>query len=655
MLELAGFNVGLVDQWNPDNRLGNRENLEVLTLNESVLAQSGGTWKSPPQAIAPSIEQIAARDRILNEFIGGARPWMFKDPRTLLTLTFWKDAIADVQLIGIVRNPISVAESLNARDGFAVEAGLRLWRHYNELLLKAAQRYDVPILYFIDEARAFIAAAQNTLTGLFPKEVEKGILNPSAMHRFFSKELVHRNVETIQRITPRLLELGLEAEQAEGIRELWGHLLEKAINPPRLGRSLPHRSDEMARQESQSGPDDTDARQTFDEELSELDRRIAHAPSQTELYRRAIKLFESRGKADQTVAWLRGWLSTYPADPFLLFEVAKRDWEDGHKTEAVAEMEKCAVLASGWLPPLRVLAEWYTKAEDWQAATVALKKITSATSIEEDIAKSVYAQLYFDRGNGFNETDSIRQNYFPGHETVTITFNLPKNCKIRGLRVDPINQPAVIDFVGAYISDEKGSSQELGLARTSAKYTEDSSYYFHNDDPAMRLLWEPSVNFDPRSLNCCFRVLHTGRQALQACIDKLSEIGTGSVTGEGSHLGCVVEYDSKSPVPSCVKDWHFRWSANASKQPFSGYIEGQIIVDRGSIVNLALRTTSATRVYPLNLPIGRRPDGGFLTKERGALETLAVKQAVSANSVIEVGIEYDMRLFWLAKLEPSME
>lgn len=71
-----------------------------------------------------------ARQPIQAEF-GASRFWGFKDPRTIRLLPFWQGVLADlgcdVRYVLVLRHPLSVARSLERRDGLSLEEGVRLW------------------------------------------------------------------------------------------------------------------------------------------------------------------------------------------------------------------------------------------------------------------------------------------------------------------------------------------------------------------------------------------------------------------------------------------------------------------------------------------------------------------------------------------------
>ena len=159
-LEQRGLHLGEVYQWRPYNAKGNRENQRVMDLNDAVLAHSGGRWDDPPATLAWTDAHARVRDALIAGLRGESRGhWGFKDPRTLLTLAFWRQGLdalhADgVRMVGTFRHPLAVARSLNARDpAMSLEQGMALWQAYNERLLQCHAHAPFPVLSFdADEA-----------------------------------------------------------------------------------------------------------------------------------------------------------------------------------------------------------------------------------------------------------------------------------------------------------------------------------------------------------------------------------------------------------------------------------------------------------------------------------------------------------------------
>ena len=150
LLEQAGVFLGNVSKKDPYNLRGNHEHSSIVNLHEAVLAANGASWDVPPASAIWSPALKALRDDIIKSY-DGAPVWGFKDPRTLLVLEGWREALPALELVGIFRHPLSVATSLNRRNGWSLDQGLDLWRDYNERLLRYQRRYRFPIVSFDHE------------------------------------------------------------------------------------------------------------------------------------------------------------------------------------------------------------------------------------------------------------------------------------------------------------------------------------------------------------------------------------------------------------------------------------------------------------------------------------------------------------------------
>jgi hypothetical protein len=151
LLEQAGVFLGDVSRKNPSNVKGNRENYRIMALHEELLKVNGGSWDAPPEVVRWPDDLKARRDEIIASY-RDAPLWGFKDPRTLLTLEGWKEALPGLELVGIFRHPLAAAESLRRRNGFPIETGLRIWSAYNDRLLRYRETYGFPVVCFDDEA-----------------------------------------------------------------------------------------------------------------------------------------------------------------------------------------------------------------------------------------------------------------------------------------------------------------------------------------------------------------------------------------------------------------------------------------------------------------------------------------------------------------------
>jgi hypothetical protein len=126
------------------NPLGHFEHQEFIRLNEEVLAVLGGAWDVPPPRHAVwrrrRLGPLRRRAAQLVDTMRPHAPWGWKDPRTSLTLAFWRDVVPELRVVICVRDVVAVAQSLLVRDHSSELFGLRLWAAYNRRLLADAPR-----------------------------------------------------------------------------------------------------------------------------------------------------------------------------------------------------------------------------------------------------------------------------------------------------------------------------------------------------------------------------------------------------------------------------------------------------------------------------------------------------------------------------------
>ncbi len=123
-----------------ENSKGYFESRSLMKVNERILAFFECSWDSPwlgqPDfAVAESRAFLAGLRTDLPVHTGD-HFWIDKDPRLCLTSEAYRHILLrQVPLIAIVRHPIEVAASLQARDGIPPDRGLAIWAAYNLALL----------------------------------------------------------------------------------------------------------------------------------------------------------------------------------------------------------------------------------------------------------------------------------------------------------------------------------------------------------------------------------------------------------------------------------------------------------------------------------------------------------------------------------------
>lgn len=147
LVNLLGFSPGPEDDLmpaRPDNPIGYWENASLVAPNDEILAALAGEWSAPPRLhpgweTRSELDPLRPRAQAVAASVLGARRWAWKDPRACLTLPFWLSILGrEVAVVVVHRNPLEVAASLQARDGFPVSLGLALWERYVRSTLSAA-------------------------------------------------------------------------------------------------------------------------------------------------------------------------------------------------------------------------------------------------------------------------------------------------------------------------------------------------------------------------------------------------------------------------------------------------------------------------------------------------------------------------------------
>ena len=124
------------------NPKGHFENMLVYRLNEKILKENAFSWDSYHfdfHTIASDKKEQYIKDakKIIESEFGNAEKFVIKDPRICLLFPLWEEACLELSIniktILPYRNPLEVAESLQARNGFSLQKGYLLWlKHFLE-------------------------------------------------------------------------------------------------------------------------------------------------------------------------------------------------------------------------------------------------------------------------------------------------------------------------------------------------------------------------------------------------------------------------------------------------------------------------------------------------------------------------------------------
>ncbi len=171
LLNLCGLYLGSEESLlkpAKDNPDGYWESAEIVKINDELLQFGGRDWRGPAPTYSPDFSkrpEIAPfryrAQKALQPLRSQSQKWGWKDPRTCLTLSFWRELVSEseLKLIVCVRNPLDVIASMEARGQF--EEGIvwfRIWQSYYRSLQKQAE--DLPILFTHYDTFFFDGAAE---------------------------------------------------------------------------------------------------------------------------------------------------------------------------------------------------------------------------------------------------------------------------------------------------------------------------------------------------------------------------------------------------------------------------------------------------------------------------------------------------------------
>jgi hypothetical protein len=155
VLQTLGVQFGAEEELLPANQsnlAGYYENKRILAINDALMAANSLTWRTLPaitskQKVEGADEYLSAADTFSKRFEDGPL-WGVKDPRLSFFLPFWKAAAPSSSVVICVRNPASVALSLNTRNDIALPYGAAIWELYTIAALKNSRRMPRTLLIY---------------------------------------------------------------------------------------------------------------------------------------------------------------------------------------------------------------------------------------------------------------------------------------------------------------------------------------------------------------------------------------------------------------------------------------------------------------------------------------------------------------------------
>lgn len=180
------------------NVRGHWESAPLVAENDRLLASVAARWWCPPSnrtdlagLAADGQERHHAQQVFASSF--PTTPWVWKDPRTCLTLPFWL-ASFDSKPVGILvlRDPREVAASVHARDGLSIPFALALWERHLRTAAQAAHGQQVLVTRFADAVSEPIRWCQETAEFLTANGVPARVpADPVGVTTYVSDQLLH--------------------------------------------------------------------------------------------------------------------------------------------------------------------------------------------------------------------------------------------------------------------------------------------------------------------------------------------------------------------------------------------------------------------------------------------------------------------------------
>ena len=196
---------------NKHNEKGYFEDLDIVDLNDRILAHSGRDWDSLQANLISGNKFFdnEIKATYLQKFASFPL-CALKDPRFSLTFPVWHAALQDLGIecyvVLAVRHPVDVYKSLLSRDKFSKIKSFLLWAQYSlnaELYSrKASERMIVVYDEFLEDPNRFIKELLQLASidlGVKREKLTKvkGFLDPTLNHKQSSKEEIPANLQWV--------------------------------------------------------------------------------------------------------------------------------------------------------------------------------------------------------------------------------------------------------------------------------------------------------------------------------------------------------------------------------------------------------------------------------------------------------------------------
>jgi GT2 family glycosyltransferase len=164
----------------PDNPRGHYELGALHGACLRRLEAAGGDWKHPP-SIAPTraVDAFRREAAAVLDTLDARRPWFIKEPRLCLVVRELLPLLTRPVFVHVVRAPVEVAASLEARDGLGRDEALALWERYTRAAFAATRGWPRMIVDYAEVVADPLATAMRLHATLVAFGIE-GLVTPDA-------------------------------------------------------------------------------------------------------------------------------------------------------------------------------------------------------------------------------------------------------------------------------------------------------------------------------------------------------------------------------------------------------------------------------------------------------------------------------------------
>ena len=198
-----------------DNLKGFWERTDVVELNDRLLAELNLNWFT----LNPSIQEQRYTElkQVFEEQIIEVvhrlekhDNWFLKDPRLSMTWTLWSDHLKPTHHLVVHRHPISVAKSLNRRNGVSIHHGLIFWYHQTRMIAKSLVSQNNVLNVQFDAQDGVAEQYDSILNGLFNDDPNYKKLELEDINALFESKLINHqytNEEVLDQETLKVYEI----------------------------------------------------------------------------------------------------------------------------------------------------------------------------------------------------------------------------------------------------------------------------------------------------------------------------------------------------------------------------------------------------------------------------------------------------------------